>query len=500
MAVANRMKSQSKPASFLFFRLEAILFIVILLAAYNLGPEMLSVDSDLGRHITLGNHILSSGSIADVDILSHTRTGQARPPYEWGSQLLIALTNQHLGLDGVILLFAVVIALSFTLVYLNSIKYSRLPIISFLLTILGTASASIHWLPRPHVFTFLFLVIWVNEMEKAKASKISPLIIFPIIMLTWANMHGGFIFGLLAWLAYVAGAIWEKVTVFESDNSTLYRFLKIGLYSIPASFITPDGWGNWKGVLGNNSAYILRNTQETSSPDFFSPPMWPFLLLLVLTIILLSLTQNKIHAGQGFLVAGMAALGLYMSRNIPLFSIVCVPILSQAVQGIVVHFPAWSRVEENINVLQGRSRKGLWPAILLIILFGGMILGGSNKPASTNQFNPAVFPVSAVEWLEKNPRKGNMFNEFNWGGYLEMRLWPELVFVDSQTDFYGEPLIREYQQVISADKNWEEVIQKYNIQWMLIGRQGPLNIELNSNTNTWALLYADDVAAIYRIK
>lgn len=493
----------SSPIKFLprlFFRLEELLFVAILLAAYSLGPQMLSLDSDLGRHITLGNYILANGAIPDSNILSYTKPNEPRPPYEWGSQVLIALANKYLGLDGVILLFAIIIALSFPLTYQNSIKNNRTPVISFLLVIIAIAASSIHWLPRPHVFTFLLLAIWTDQLQKARLSKTSSLFIFPVLMVIWANLHGGFVFGLLAWLAYFAGAIWEKIARAENDNSNLLRFTQIGLYSIPATFITPDGWNNWKGVLGNNSIYILKNTQETNPPNFLLPEMWPFLLLLVLAVFIFSLSRHKIHAGQGFLMAGMAILSLSMVRNIPLFCIIAVPILSQASKKILSRFQAWSGLEENMAVLQEKSVKGLWSTIFLVLIFSNILLQRSNGITSANQFNRMVFPVAAVDWLEKNPQPGKMFNEFNWGGYLEMQLWPQLVFLDSQTDFYGEGLVREYQQVISADKNWEQVIHKYDIQWVLIGKQSPLNMELETASKSWELLYSDNIAVIYKIK
>jgi hypothetical protein len=73
-----------------------------------------------------------------------------------------------------------------------------------------------------------------------------------------------------------------------------------------------------------------------------------------------------------------------------------------------------------------------------------------------NRYDPAVFPVEAVDWLEQHPPEGNGFNYFIWGGYLLYRSWPErTVFIDGQTDFYGEALTRQYVQVITLTGDWE---------------------------------------------
>jgi hypothetical protein len=112
------------------------------------------------------------------------------------------------------------------------------------------------------------------------------------------------------------------------------------------------------------------------------------------------------------------------------------------------------------------------------------------------QFNPRVFPTRAVDWLEENPLEGRMFNEFNWGGYLLYRLWPqELVFVDSQSDFYGEPLIRDYEKILLAQGNWRELIEQYQIGWVIVTPESPLAQSLTSDPD-WVIVYQDSVVTI----
>jgi hypothetical protein len=104
--------------------------------------------------------------------------------------------------------------------------------------------------------------------------------------------------------------------------------------------------------------------------------------------------------------------------------------------------------------------------------------------------------VEAVEFIEANPQSGNMFNEFNWGGYLEYRLWPSYhVFLDSQSDFYGEALMREYDQVISASGNWNGLLENYNVEWAIIPPDAPLASALQSELN-WKTVYQGNTAII----
>src|SRR5690606_33950008 len=135
--------------------LSDVLFVSLLFAVYLLGGRMLNIDSDLGRHLAIGDFILDTGSIPTKDILSHTREGNHRPPYEWFSQVLLAGTHRIGGLAGVIFLTGLIISATFTILYGEAVKRTGLPILSAFLIILIAGASSLHWLPRPHIFTFI---------------------------------------------------------------------------------------------------------------------------------------------------------------------------------------------------------------------------------------------------------------------------------------------------------------------------------------------------------
>ena len=82
-----------------------------------LGRKMMNGDGDLPFHLTLGHRILDQGSVPKVDAFSHTMTGQPVIEHEWLSGVIFAAIESAFGLQGVILLCALVIASSFCLVY-----------------------------------------------------------------------------------------------------------------------------------------------------------------------------------------------------------------------------------------------------------------------------------------------------------------------------------------------------------------------------------------------
>jgi hypothetical protein len=105
--------------------------------------------------------------------------------------------------------------------------------------------------------------------------------------------------------------------------------------------------------------------------------------------------------------------------------------------------------------------------------------------------------VAAVERLDELGMSGPVFNQMHWGGYL-LYARPDIpVFIDGQTDFYGEELSREYLAALNGQAGWRAVLDRYDVEWTLIGAGQPL-VQLLALDPAWRRIYTDDVAAVYR--
>jgi hypothetical protein len=481
---------------YLFPRLRDIIFLIIFLGAVLNGPRMLNADSDLGRHLTVGNYILNTLQIPTRNLLSFTLSNQPRPPYEWLAQILFALSYRLLNMDGVVLLTSLVLAVTFVLVFTDSLQRSQAPFIALFLTAWAAAASSLHWLTRPHIFSFLFFAIWLGLLEHWRKGEKIPLWIFFVLMLIWVNTHGGFIFGILAWLAYSAGWLWDylrKKAIMESGKELLI----IGGASLLASIITPSLWQNWNAVLNNRSAYILSQTVETNPPNLLSINIWPFTGLLAITIILFILQFKRVNASHIFLIAGLALTGLLIARNIPFVAIAAAPILTEWMKPITEKFARWRNFEDRFQAIDKNWRGFFWPAAIFVIAAGFFTYQFSQTQTPINQINSSNYPVHAADWLEQHPVQGNMFNDINWGGYLLYRMWPEQhVFIDSQTDFYGEALTRQSLDILNGEKNWDTDLSQYNVTWIIVPIEANLANEAEQSPN-WEIAYKDNVAIIF---
>jgi hypothetical protein len=490
-------------------RIGDILFLAVFITALLMGQRMLNIDGDLGRHITIGNYILQSGRIPTRDIFSHTMVNEPLVPHEWISQTMFALFHSWMGLDGVVILCAIILALSFFLLFRHTLRKSNLPYISLMLCLFAVAASSIHWLTRPHLFTLLFTVFWIIGVERINQGNFKKWWLMPVMMLVWANTHGAYIIGFVIYALYGFGNLIDgkTSTVQQNEGNRYYwrRWTAIGVSILVVTLLNPAGWKLWSTSVGYiQNKYLVGHTAEYLPPNFHDISTWPFLGFVLVSILIFGIKKVKIPTAHIILLACWTAMGLFSARNIPIYVLLAVPILAEAISqelSTVSRIEQYIKFEYRLCSLESRLVGYIIPGIsLMAILFSFQTSYLLNHRLEKYNFDENVFPVAALDWISTHHVDGPMFNYFTWGGYLLYRMWPEnLVFIDGQTDFYGENLTRQYEQVITGLENWDKVLDEYSVDWVLIPNDTALTRVLLSDSN-WTLVYQDPLAVLFTHK
>ncbi len=114
----------------------------------------------------------------------------------------------------------------------------------------------------------------------------------------------------------------------------------------------------------------------------------------------------------------------------------------------------------------------------------------------------SAFPVRACDWIERHGVRGRMFGAFHQAGYQLWRFWPQrdrLPFMDiHQTGTRADQDL--YAACWADDRSWKTLDAKYRFDWVLLPRAAlagqDLIDRLDADTTTWALVFADDAAAL----
>jgi tetratricopeptide (TPR) repeat protein len=114
----------------------------------------------------------------------------------------------------------------------------------------------------------------------------------------------------------------------------------------------------------------------------------------------------------------------------------------------------------------------------------------------------ASYPVAACDFMEAHGVRGRGFNQFGYSGYMLYRFWPDrtrLPFMDIHQS--GTRLDRDqYAWAQSRADTWQELDQRYRFDYALLTRrfyERNLLLNLLDADSTWALVFLDDVMALY---
>jgi hypothetical protein len=478
----------------------AVVFIILAaMVPIGLQQPLLNSDGDLARHLRHGRYMLEHGGLIRADPFSYTRPGAPFVGFEYGSQILYSLAERLGGLPGVAILAGLLVGLTYALLTRFLLARGVDPLLAYLTTVLAALVGAGHWLARPHLFSFVAVMLLLELLERAPRKPFLP---FAALFAIWANIHGGFVYGWILIGLYLAGSIGELLLGSDRPGwaaRTWYYTLAL-VAAVAATLLTPHGIALHRHLvefLGKQ--YLFDNTAEFTSPDFHEFGSKLFLMALLICIAALSVKGNRPSLPRLLVVCAGTAMSLIAVRNTTLFGLTALPVLALHMDDAWRRLPDFRGMRGRFEATAGTTATLIWtiPATLLMLA----LAVGHGRVGSLelidDRFDPTVFPVAAVREARNAHLQGRLFSEFAWGGYIDYA-WPEQkIFIDGGTDFFGEELFREYAKVTRMRPGWREILAKWDISLVLLPRQSALTHELVRD-GRWGTWHCDSLAVLLR--
>ncbi len=490
-SAAQRPRDSLQPA---VFDLVFVLWAVVLPLGFH--RRLLNSDGDLARHLRVGQWMLGHGSVLRTDIFSYPMAGRPLVPFEWLSEIAFTLAWRLGGLPGVAIFSGLLIGLIYALLARFLLRRGVDPLLAYLVTMAAAVGGAAHWLARPHLFTLLGTVLLLHLLEPRGRARLWP---FALLFLFWANLHGGFLYGLGLIGVYLAGSLIEALER-PRRSAALARARHLGaalLAGLLASLVTPSGTRLYTHLLGALAQPgVVNNTSEYLSPDFHGSTARIFLALLLLTIAAISLAGRRMSWPRLLAVLANLALALMARRNIPLYAATVLPLLA------LEYDDAWRRLPEfGVRRVfardEARRRSGVWSAAITICMVTLALLHGriGGRQLLPSGFDRRDFPVDAVARARQAGLRGRLFNEFLWGGYL-IYSWPEQrVFIDGGS--YDDKMVHAYAQILFRTPGWREALRRWDVSLVLVPPESALADELEADPE-WSSWYRDSTAILLR--
>jgi hypothetical protein len=505
-----------------FFLMPSVadLLFVALLLGLSCGPmgRLLLRDAGTGWHIRNGQLIAQTHSITRVDPFSATMSGHAWYAWEWLYDVFIASIHHWMGLNGVVFITAAVMAATFVLVFRLTIRRGGSLPIALLMLVLSLGASAVHFLARPHVFSWLFTVVWFELLDSAQESKSERrrLFFLPLLMLLWVNLHGGFVFGFVLLAVYLFAAGIEYYASPDQRLQTRSRLRQLGLVSLLsllASFVNPYGYKLHLHIYHYLSdKFLMNQVSEFRSPDFHGAAQQLFAVLLLITVVTVASARRQ-QPSRLLVILLAAYSGLYASRNLPVSSIlltlIVAPMLSEtfaagAENGAIARWlrSGFSRMHSfgaRMEKLELDFRGHVWLVIVLVLGVWACLHGGrlGSVQLIHAYFDDKRFPAQAAEEIIQRDIREPIFCPDLWGGYLIYKLYPRTtVLVDDRHDLYGDQFFKEYLKVVYVQPDWSNILDERRVNWILVQKDSSLGTMLEQ-TAGWKLIHADDTAVLF---
>jgi hypothetical protein len=531
--------AESKPKQTPLPDVGDIIFFLMMYIMLFLRPSFVFGDGSTGWHIFTGKMILESANhaIPTTDFMTYgIHAGKPWVAYEWLSDLVMAALVQLGGMNLLAVFVSGAIALLFLLLYERCRQEGCHFVTALVITVLGALTSSIHWLARPHLFTFFGVYIFATVLEDRYRDRIKGVRFFlplALFMLIWANAHPGFIVGFAMIGLYLVCSI-INFAIFSDSQACALSSAKIRDNAIALAITGVATLANPYGIklysylshYLKTSQAILAATQEYLSPNFHSD-FAPVCLALLFGIFAFSLTASlkRLSMPRFLLCLVFAFLALTAVRHMPLFVIVVLPAIAQLFSSVkpitTINLgesapepvPAiwWQNLVAKLKeVGQGFAENEaicqmhLVPILTVLVFSLASIFGNGNflLGSLASDFDTDGLPgQKMLTYITEKERSGELkpeagLNYDNWGGFLRLRLYDKehplnsRVFIDDRADFYGDKYYQDYALVSQGLPGYQNVLDKNKINWIIFPANSRLGAILKG-TPDWTLAQKD---------
>jgi hypothetical protein len=471
-------------------------------------------DWDLGWQLAMGRWVLQHHQIPSTDILSYTAQGQPWI-YPVGSGLLFYLAY----LAGQYTLLSWLGAA--VCVGTVALLLRRGSAITAALAILATPQIALRSTPRAEVFTVVLFAAFLTLLWEQYETGRARLWLLPLLMAAWCNLHLGLVAGLAVIVWYVLAESLEMLWPGRRPAAIgrLRRAWPWFVATLGATLINPWGWG----IYSNMFRFMSPMAQHASSIDEWDaarlnwavivsglslPHPNSLVVLLMVAAIAVAVALVQRQFGAAALLSGAAVLGVRHIRLQVLFSVVVVLVAGAVLASSLAFF---QRAIQDSHIRSILAWSASCILVLLSCMWSADLITNRAYLGSTDfaEFGTGLgwwFPAGAAAFIQREKIPGEVFNNYNEGGYVAWSLGSTYRdYVDGRGDPFGDLVQRSSALMQSPPDSpeWQEESERYGINAVIVPlarykgiRSFPVLRQFCSS-NIWKPVYLDENSAVF---
>ncbi len=447
-------------------------------------------DVDLWGNIGFVQHLPGSDGFLTTNTYSYTEADRPWVNHEWLAEYLL-YQAWHVGGNAGLLLLKVVMGVAVLGLMASSFQREcRSGPVQLLMMMLMISTMGYGFSTRPHLFTYLMLAVFLFLLKRFRYRAWLHLLVFPLLGILWANLHGAFFAGALILLTHAVTQSGPKADG-RRTRALLSLYGGVVLFVL-ASFINPFGVRLWGFIFESGAtARTYLSEWQPFSPIRHGLTHLDFICLAVVVCCAYPFTRTSKDASWTTLLYLSLLAAIVLRRNIPVFA-------------IVAGFTAGKHVDSlaggAVDRLAQRVPRLAWSALLLLFIpFSAYTAVTFEKQRPLQiEIAPDDYPLRTVAFMKEHALSGNIFVFFDWAEYCIWHLYPDCrVFMDGRfRSAYSETVVNDYLAGLYGGESWERVLTAYPTDMALLHFGNPL-AGLLAGRADWQLIHSDGPAMLY---
>lgn len=482
-------------AELLFIAMFAWLF------AGSNGWSGLLADGDTGWHIRNGELILQSHAVPYHDWFGFGSEGHPWFAWEWLADVFFALLHSAAGLKAVVFFCGLIIAGTQYVVFRHCLWRGINPLPALAVVLVSNSAATIHYLARPHVFTFFpfACTAWLLDVDRANRTRLVWLL--PAVVVLWTNLHGGF----LAVFTLLGARLIESASL-KLRRSDLRRLLSLTGLCAAATLVNPYGWrlhAHLWTYLGSD--WIRASIDEFQSPRFRSESMLWFEVLLVLGIAALPGLLRRMRIRDAVLIVVWAHAALGAVRHVPLYLIVAAPAIAADLDSLLSGCAVRRGRKSAFGILRDLGQEWRPRTAQMSVTCVAAVIAMFILPRSSSwpkDFPGSRFPSAIVNRNEQSlsaitAGPVRVFSSDQWSDYLIYRLHPNVrTYFDGRSDFFAQWRGEEYRALMEGRPGCLKILDRERARFALVPANWPVS-EMLRRDPEWRQIDGDSMALLF---
>lgn len=474
-----------------------IFFFLILVLGFAGAPVF--YDPDTAWHLAAGDLIRATHHVPVNDSWSFASANEFWYNLSWLFDITISALFAGGGFSALYAVTVVVFAGSITLMARHSLKAGASPIAVLLLTLPVMLVVFTGTLARPNMCSVVLTVLFFQGLCSLRDPCCrSYIIILPLCMCLWANLHGGFL------LAFpLMGIFWLEAFI-KGDRKLQQVYGVVFAGCLAASLVNPYGFAVYYGAGKTLFSPFNENLIEWRPVAIGHNIQMTLLFFIVL--VCSDFQDRKIAFSYRAVALLVLMLALASFRHAAVASLLMLPYLSLRVTGLLRE-SRWSNEVEKADeaIIRDMQTTGARLVSLLMVIIATVLVASPQprdalleKPVG---FDSSHFPRSEAEYILAHYAGKRFFNSYNIGGYLDY-LWRGKVklFIDGRANsLYSNEVLKDYED-FAEDHGFglraEMIAKRYGFDGLIIASDDKNAALWNSNPE-WQKVFNGKTAAVF---